>query len=127
MNKPKIGWIGLGVIGGACARRALDAGYELAVYSRTRAKAEPLVASGAIWRDSPREVAEISDVVFSCVGYPRDVSEIFYGENGIAAAWKNQTNARGAVYVDMTTSSPDLAAQIAADAARFGFSALDAP
>lgn len=137
--KPKIGWIGTGVMGGACASRLLAAGREVAVFTRTRSKAEPLLERGAVWADSPQAVAERSDVVFSIVGYPRDVREIFFGARGVLSAWSNGaagTNAasNGAtsetprkIFVDMTTSSPELAVEIADAAERAGFDALDAP
>lgn len=124
--KPKIGWIGAGVMGGACASRLLAAGYEVAVFTRTRSKAEPLLAAGAVWADSPRAVAEQSDVVFSIVGYPRDVREVFFGTDGVLSAWSTG-DASGKIFVDMTTSSPELAVEIADAAARAGFDALDAP
>ena len=124
--KPKIGWIGTGVMGGACASRLLAAGYEVAVFTRTRSKAEPLLDAGAVWADSPRAVAERSDVVFSIVGYPRDVREVFFGADGVLSAWSTGA-ATGKIFVDMTTSSPELAVEIAGAAARAGFDALDAP
>lgn len=133
--KPKIGWIGTGVMGGACASRLLAAGYEVAVFTRTRSKAEPLLAAGAVWADSPRAVAEQSDVVFSIVGYPRDVREIFFGADGVLSAWSTNASATNAapvetsrkLFVDMTTSSPELAVEIADAAERAGFDAVDAP
>lgn len=132
--KPKIGWIGTGVMGGACASRLLAAGYEVAVFTRTRSKAEPLLAAGAVWADSPRAVAEQSDVVFSIVGYPRDVREIFFGTDGVLSAWSDGAASNAApaetsrkIFVDMTTSSPELAVEIADAAERAGFDALDAP
>ncbi|MBQ7813775.1 MAG: NAD(P)-dependent oxidoreductase [Thermoguttaceae bacterium] len=142
--KPKIGWIGTGVMGGACASRLLAAGYKVAVFTRTRSKAEPLLDAGAVWADSPRAVAERSDVVFSIVGYPRDVREIFFGADGVLSAWSSAVDASdagpcdgssgaanadpsGKIFVDMTTSSPELAVEIADAAARAGFDALDAP
>lgn len=138
--KPKIGWIGTGVMGGACASRLLAAGYEVAVFTRTRSKAEPLLDAGAVWADSPRAVAEQSDVVFSIVGYPRDVREVFFGADGVLSAWSSAVDASdagprdgssgaatGKIFVDMTTSSPELAVEIADAAARAGFDALDAP
>ena len=128
--KLRVGWIGTGVIGGSCARRLLEAGYPLALTTRTRAKAESLLKDGALWKDSALEVAQNSDVVFSTVGYPSDVGEIFFGEKGVLSAWKrpeNSTDNPRRVYVDMTTSSPELAAQIADAASQANFDALDAP
>ena len=128
MAQPKLGWIGVGVIGGACAQRALEAGYELVVYSRTKSKAEPLLERGAQWRENPREVAEAADIVFSTVGTPKDVREIFFGANGVLEAWRNApSSVFPRTYVDSTTSSPELAAEIASAARENGFDALDAP
>ena len=128
--KPRIGWIGTGVIGGSCAGRLLDAGYPVAVYTRTRAKAEPLLARGAQWSGNARELATLSDIVFSTVGYPDDVREIFFGDDGVLAAWRDaplgQDGARR-VYVDMTTSSPELARKMSQASAAAGFDSLDAP
>jgi len=128
--KLRVGWIGTGVIGGSCARRLLEAGYSLTIFTRTRAKAESLLADGAQWKDSAFEVAQNSDVVFSTVGYPSDVREIFFGNNGVLTAWKEpdvSSDKPRRVYVDMTTSSPELAIQIADAASKAGFDALDAP
>ncbi|MDO5309767.1 MAG: NAD(P)-dependent oxidoreductase [Planctomycetia bacterium] len=125
--KQRIGWIGTGVIGSACASRLLDAGFDLAVYTRTRAKAEPLLSRGAHWTSSARELASDSCVVFSCVGYPHDVREIFFGQEGILQAWQNSPEASQRVYIDMTTSSPELAREIAEAARANNFYALDAP
>ncbi len=122
----RIGWIGTGVIGGSCAKRLLEAGYPLVVSTRSPAKAKTLLDAGARWVDSAAEVAESSDVVFSCVGYPRDVRDVFFGERGVLNAW-SKGNADGKVYVDMSTSSPELAVEIANAAAVNGFDALDAP
>ena len=129
MTKTRVGWIGAGVIGGSCAARLLDAQYPLVVSTRTRSKAEPLLQKGAQWADSPADVAKRSDVVFSCVGYPRDVREVFFGERGVLAGWADvPPNERcDKIYVDMTTSAPDLAEEIYRAARNHGFAALDAP
>lgn len=118
----RIGWIGTGVMGLAMAGHLLDAGYALTVYNRTRAKAEPLLAKGALWADSPRAVAESSDAVFSIVGYPVDVEEVLLGDKG---ALHGLT--KGGILCDMSTSSPALAERIAAAAQQVGCDALDAP
>ena len=122
----RIGWIGTGVIGGSCAKRLLEAGYPLVVTTRSPQKAKPLLDAGAKWGDSAADVAAQTDVVFSCVGYPRDVRDVFFGARGVLAAWK-EGNADGKVYVDMSTSSPELAVEIADAAKTSGFEALDAP
>lgn len=118
----RIGWIGTGVMGLSMAGHLLTAGWPLTIYSRTRAKAEPLLSKGARWADSPRDVAAASDLVFSIVGYPRDVEEVMLGEQGALHGL-----AQGGILCDMTTSSPALARRIAEAAAASGCAALDAP
>ncbi|MDO8458331.1 MAG: NAD(P)-dependent oxidoreductase [Burkholderiaceae bacterium] len=120
-NKPRVGFIGLGNMGQSMAGHILKAGYPLGVYNRTRAKAESLLARGAVWCDSPGELAASSDVVITIVGYPHDVEQVYLGDKGIVA------RARGALLIDMTTSSPELAQRIAKAAAERGCRALDAP
>lgn len=118
----RIGWIGTGVMGASMCGHLLEAGYQATVFSRTKSKAEPLLAKGASWADSPRAVAEQSDVVFSIVGFPADVREVILGEQGALAGCK-----AGAVLVDMTTSEPSLAVEIAAAATESGVTSVDAP
>ena len=118
----RIGWVGTGVMGQSMCQHLIDAGYSMTVYSRTREKAESLLEAGAAWADSPRAVAEQSDVVFAIVGYPKDVREVFIGETGILDGL-----ARGSVAVDMTTSEPQLAKLIASKALDRGSHAIDAP
>ncbi len=117
-----IGFIGLGVMGRSMAGHLLKAGYALAVYNRTKAKAEPLIQDGAVWKDSPAEVAAAADVIITIVGYPRDVEEIYLGENGIVHRAKP-----GSYLIDMTTSKPSLAQKIHQLAKEKGLHALDAP
>ncbi|MFC2969231.1 NAD(P)-dependent oxidoreductase [Acidimangrovimonas pyrenivorans] len=120
--KSTIGFIGLGIMGRHMAGHILAAGYPLQVYNRTAAKAAPLVEQGAVLAENPGALAAACDVVITIVGYPADVEEVYFGDNGIIA------NARpGTVLVDMTTSSPELAQRIAAAAAGKGLAALDAP
>ena len=121
-NKPRLGWIGTGVMGHSMAGHLLAAGYPLTVYSRTKAKAEGLLACGARWAETPREVARNADIVFSIVGYPRDVEEVMLGEQGALSGLSE-----GGILCDMTTSSPELAQRIAAAAAARGCASLDAP
>ncbi len=118
----KIGWIGTGVMGLAMASNLQKAGYELYIYTRTKEKAAPLLENGATWVQSPREMGQICDIVFSIVGYPKDVEEVLLGENGALQDMK-----KGGILVDMTTSSPDLAEHIAARCAEKGCYGLDAP
>jgi 3-hydroxyisobutyrate dehydrogenase len=122
MQKSKIGWIGTGVMGNAMCGHLLAAGYQVAIFNRTRSKAENLVERGARWCDAPREVAGISDVVFSMVGFPDDVEQVLLSDQGVLSAAKP-----GTVLVDMTTSSPELARRIEAASKARGVVALDAP
>ena len=106
-DKLRLGWIGTGVMGHAMAGHLLASGYPLTVYNRTKARAEGLLACGARWADTPQEVARNSDVVFSIVGYPRDVEEVMLGEQGALSGL-----AEGGILCDMTTSSPELARRV---------------
>ena len=118
----RIGWIGTGVMGGAMCRHIIDAGYAVSVYNRSESKTRDLVKHGAISCASPQGVAENSDVVFTIVGFPRDVESVILGENGVVAGLQ-----AGAVVVDMTTSEPSLAQRIDEAASARGATALDAP
>ncbi len=118
----KIGWIGTGIMGISMASHLQSAGYELTIYSRTKEKAQKLLDLGAHWADSPRQVAENSDIVFTIVGFPQDVEEVILGEEG---ALKGLS--AGGIICDMTTSCPNLAATIAAKAKAQGCHAVDAP
>jgi len=121
-GKTKIGWIGTGVMGSSMVGHLMAAGFQATVYNRSRQKAEPLIAKGAAWADSPKALAEKSDVVFSIVGFPADVREVMLGTNGALAGSK-----AGNVLVDMTTSEPSLAVEIHKAAAAKGVSSVDAP
>lgn len=121
-GKTRIGWIGTGVMGRWMCQHAMSKGYTATVYNRSAEKARPLVELGAKLANSPKEVAEASDVIFAIVGYPKDVREVFLGEHGALAGAKS-----GSVLVDMTTSEPSLAVEIAAAAKAKGVQGLDAP
>ena len=118
----RIGWIGTGVMGASMCAHLIDAGYQVTVNSRTQQKAEPLLAQGAVWKDSPREVATEADVVFSIVGFPGDVREVLLGEQGALVGCRS-----GAVLVDMTTSEPSLAVEISKAAVERCVQSIDAP
>jgi 3-hydroxyisobutyrate dehydrogenase len=79
----KIAWIGTGIMGRSMAGHLLAAGHAVTVYSRTRAKAEDLLSRGAVWADTPRAAAAEADVVFTMVGFPSDVREVYFGDAGI--------------------------------------------
>jgi 3-hydroxyisobutyrate dehydrogenase len=119
--KARIGFVGLGIMGQSMAGHLLAAGHALRVYNRSADKAKALVEQGAVWCDTPGAAAAGSDVVITMVGYPRDVEQVWLGEDGILAA------ARDALLIDMTTSSPGLAQRLAREAAARGCRALDAP
>jgi 3-hydroxyisobutyrate dehydrogenase len=117
-----IGFIGIGVMGKSMAEHIRQAGYELHVYTRTAAKADELVHRGAVWHETPADLAAACDAIITMVGYPKDVEELYLGERGLIARAK-----AGAYLIDMTTSSPILAKRIHEAAARKGLYALDAP
>ena len=121
-GKTKIGWIGTGVMGKSMAGHLLSAGYEVTLYSRTPAKSEDLLARGARWAATPLEVAKASDIIFTMVGYPHDVREVTLGAEGTLAGSK-----AGNILVDVTTSEPSLAVEIARIAAGKGIGSVDAP
>jgi 3-hydroxyisobutyrate dehydrogenase len=121
-DRTRIGWIGTGVMGRSMCGHILSAGYRTTIYTRTRDKAGPLLEQGAAWADSPRGVAEASDVIFTIVGFPRDVRDVYFSADGVLAG-----AARDTVLVDMTTTEPTLAREIAAAADRIGAAAIDAP
>lgn len=121
-GQTKVGWIGTGVMGTSMVGHLMQAGFSAIVYSRTRSKAESLLAQGAKWADSPHAVAEASDVVFSIVGFPSDVREVILGDDGALAGAR-----AGTILVDMTTSDPSLAVEIAQAASAKGVYSIDAP
>jgi 3-hydroxyisobutyrate dehydrogenase len=121
-GKPAIAFVGTGVMGRSMAGHLMAAGHELHVFNRTRDKAKPLLDSGARWHDSAGEAAAQAEVVITMLGFPRDVEETYLGGGGIVARAR-----KGALLVDMTTSSPLLARRISDAATKAGLSALDAP
>jgi len=118
----RIGWIGTGVMGRSMCGHLIAKGFRATVHNRTQAKAQGPIDQGAQWAESPRAVAEASDVVFTMVGYPADVREVILGPNGVLSGAK-----QGAILVDMTTSQPSLAVEIAQAAQARGVHAVDAP
>ncbi len=118
----RLGFVGLGVMGGGIARRLLDAGHEVAGYNRTKGKAESLIEAGLVWCDSPRELAERSDVVLSMVTNVAALRAVAEGTDGIIAGL-----GPGKVYVDMSTVSPAASRELAARVREAGAEMLDAP
>jgi len=121
-GKTKIGWVGTGVMGRWMCEHAIKKGFTATVYNRSREKAQPLLDLGATFAETPKAVAEQSDVVFAIVGFPKDVREVFLGDDGALAGSK-----AGTVLIDMTTSEPSLAQEIAEAAKKKGVHSLDAP
>ena len=118
----KIAWIGTGVMGESMAGHLMDAGHELFVYNRTKSKTDNLVSRGATLLNEVKDAPKFADVVFTIVGYPKDVEEVYLGENGLITTAK-----KGQVFVDMTTSSPTLAEKISNEFLKVGAYALDLP
>ena len=121
-EKTCVGFIGLGVMGKSMTGHILKAGYGVHVYTRTKAAAEDLVSKGAVWEDSVKTLSQKCRVIITMVGYPFDVEQVYLGEGGILAH-----AGKGALVIDMTTSSPDLAVRIYEKARLSGIEALDAP
>ena len=118
----KVGFIGTGVMGSSMVRHLLKAGNTVHVYNRTKEKAMPLVDEGAIWENTPADITKVSDIIFTIVGYPQDVEQVYFGENGIF-----EELTEGKIVVDMTTSKPALAQRLAIKAEELGAVSLDAP
>ncbi|MBG9978540.1 NAD(P)-dependent oxidoreductase [Ruoffia tabacinasalis] len=118
----KVGFIGLGVMGQSMAGHILEAGHELFVFNRTKSKANNLVEQGATWLDTPKEVAEAAELVITIVGYPKDIEEVYYGESGLFAGAHSKS-----LFIDMTTSTPSLAVQLADKGKELNVGVLDAP
>ena len=118
----KIGFIGIGIMGQSMVRNLMKAGYEVAVYNRTKSKADAVVAEGALWCDSAAQCAAGRDAVITIVGYPKDVEEVYFGEGGVIAHADP-----GTCLIDMTTTSPKLAVRIYENGKKKGLPVLDAP
>ncbi len=121
-QETKIGWIGTGVMGKHMFSHILKRGYQGFVFNRTKEKAQPLVDEGAKWCENPKEVAMKADVIFTIVGYPKDVEQVYFGKEGIFAA-----QMKDKILVDMTTTKPSLAEEIAKEAENKACISIDAP
>lgn len=122
MQNLHIGFIGIGVMGKSMARNLMKAGYPVSIYSRTKSKCEDILSEGAEWQDTPRTIAENTNVLITMVGYPSDVEEIYLGSEGLLNYAKP-----GSYLIDMTTSAPTLAKKIYAVGKEVGLHVLDAP
>ena len=117
-----IGWIGTGAMGEPMCGHLMDSGYGISINSRTRKKAEKLLQRGATWCEAPSAVAQQSDVIFTMVGSPAEVREVYFSEHGIFQGLR-----AGSVLVDMGTTAPSLSCEIADRAGKMGAQAVDAP
>lgn len=118
----KIAFIGIGVMGESMARHLMKSGYALNIYTRTKAKATRLIEEGAHWYDSVNACIKGCEVIITMVGYPKDIEEVYFGEEGII----NGAD-KGAYLIDMTTTSPELAIRISKEGSQRGLHVLDAP
>jgi len=118
----EIGFIGLGVMGTSMAANLIKAGFTVTIYSRTQKNASSLLKAGAVWKDSPQEMAKTASIIITMVGYPTDVEEIYCSVQGLLQSAKKDT-----YLIDMTTSSPALAKKIFDESKKNGIHALDAP
>lgn len=122
MAKERVGFIGIGVMGNSMAKHILKAGYPLTVYSRTKEKCQEILSNGAQWAESPKALAQVSDIIITMVGFPSDVEEIYLGEDGLI-----ESAHKGAYLIDMTTSAPTLAKELYEQGKTKGIHILDAP
>jgi 3-hydroxyisobutyrate dehydrogenase-like beta-hydroxyacid dehydrogenase len=117
-----LGYVGLGVMGSRMAKRLIDAGHTVTGYNRTKSKVQWLIDAGMQWADSPCQVAQTADIVFSMVTDTKAVRSITQGPEGIIAGLKS-----GQLYVDMSTMSPAYSRELAAQVKAKGAQMLDAP
>src|ERR1700742_1138379 len=118
----KIGFAGLGAMGGPMAGHLLDAGHTLYVLTRRRESANAAIAKGAIWAETPKNLAANSELVFTVLPGPPEVEAIMAGDDGLRAGFK-----RGTAYIDCSTNSPALIRELSSDLAKIDVSMLDAP
>lgn len=121
-GKTTVGWIGTGVMGGSMCGHLIKAGFRAVVYNRTPSKLKGLLDQGATAAQSPADVAEQADVIFTIVGFPADLRDVTLGPRGTL-----QATSAGKVLVDMTTSQPSLAVEIYQLAQQKGVQSVDAP
>jgi len=122
-----LGFIGLGVMGRSMALNLLKAGFQVQVYTRTEASAKPVLEAGAKWCENPAQVAKDADAILTIVGYPQDVRQAYFGNSSTSMVGLLDSASPGTLLIDMTTSSPQLALEIATYAEKKNLEALDAP
>lgn len=118
----KIGFIGTDVMGTGVINNLLEENTDVTVYNRTKAHAQQVLEAGAKWADSPALLAEETDIVFTMVGFPQDVENVYFGEEGLF-----KTAKAGQYLIDMTTSKPSLARKIGPVGKEKGIHVLDVP
>jgi 3-hydroxyisobutyrate dehydrogenase len=118
----KLGWIGLGVMGGAMCQHLMAAGYPMSVYTRSKEKASEVLNNGAHWCDSPAAIAEQSDIVFTMVALEQEVRDVYFSASGLF-----HSTIENKIFVDMGTTAPSLAVEMAQYAAQRGAHCIDAP
>ena len=121
-NPPRIGWIGTGVMGLSMCGHVLAKGYPVTISTRTKSRAQPLLDKGAAWADTPAQVGANSDIVFTIVGFPSDVREVYFAGDGLLPRAR-----AGQIFVDMTTTEPQIAKEIDEEARKKGAAGVDAP
>lgn len=118
----ELGWIGLGVMGGVMCQHLMAAGYPMSVNTRSREKADNLLADGAVWRDTPADVAASSDVVFTMVGVEDEVKDVYFSASGLFSADISEK-----IFIDMGTTAPALTLELSAYAKQHNAGFIDAP
>ncbi len=122
MTDKVIGWIGTGLMGNPMVGHLLKAGYKVIVNNRTKSKAQNLIDMGCEWFETPAEIAANSDVIVTIIGFPKDVEECYFGEQGIFKTIKP-----GSLLIDMTTTTPSLAVRIFEEGQKHNVECIDAP
>jgi len=118
----KLGYVGLGVMGSRVVKRLLDAGHQVTGYNRTRSKAQWLLDAGMKWADTPRAVAEVSDITFTMVTNTNALRDVMEGDDGLLAGIS-----KGKIHVDMSTVSPTFSRELAKKIEAKGAEMLDSP
>lgn len=118
----KIGFIGVGVMGKSMVKNLIKSGFDVSIYTRTKDKVLDLIEEGIAWCDDVKSCTKDKDVVITIVGYPKDVEEVYFGEEGIIENAKE-----GSYLIDMTTTSPKLSIKIYNEARKRNIFSLDAP
>lgn len=122
MDTLKIGWIGTGVMGEAMCSRLMNAGYKCYISNRTKSKAHALIDNGAIFYKTPYLVAKECDIVFTMVGFPKDVEQVYFSDTGLLEGSKS-----GQIFCDMTTTKPSIATRIYNSCKMHEVEFIDAP